>query len=84
MEKIIIENRTEFKIETILPFIESVLKMGRISDNGKQYCYLSRFEEARGAIMVATDRNKQSDRFVVYRDPQPNNGVNTDAQGAAR
>ena len=79
MEKIIIENRTNYRTVTILPFIESVLKMGRISDNKKQYCYISRFEGAYGVIMVATGRNKKSDRFVVYQDVQPNNALAGDA-----
>jgi hypothetical protein len=68
MGKIIIENRTDFPFEQILTYVQTVMGMGRISKNNKQYCYLSRFEESEGVFLVATYRNKKSDRFVVYQE----------------
>ena len=67
MNKIIIENRTEKPMIEILGYVATVMDQGRISNDGKQYCYITRFA---GDIMVVTDLNKKSDRFVVYKDPK--------------
>ena len=65
MSKLIIENRTlglsDFQC---LAYVQKVIAQGRISNNSKQYCYLTAFEK----IIVVTDLNKKSDRFVVYED----------------
>ena len=63
MEKLIIENRTTLTMERVLPFVASVLSMGRISNNNTQYCYHTSFADGVG---VTTFKNKKSDRFVVY------------------
>ncbi|GAF86630.1 unnamed protein product, partial [marine sediment metagenome] len=38
MTKLIIENRTELSDIDILDLVKAVIKEGRISNNGKQYC----------------------------------------------
>ena len=63
--KIIIENRTELSMIDILGYIAAVIELGRISNYGKQYCYATRFKKG---IMVYTDLNKRSDRFIVCRE----------------
>lgn len=69
MSKLIIENRTlGLSDYQCLAYVEKVIAQGRISNNGKQYCYLTAFEKVGGKIMVATDLNKNSDRFVIYDD----------------
>ena len=69
--KIIIDNRTDLDWETVFDVVMSVIKNGRISNDGKQYCYLSTFniDSSSGGSQyaVATDVNKKSDRFVVYK-----------------
>jgi len=65
MEKIIIENRTTLTMERVLPFVASVLSMGRISNYETQYCYHTHFADDIG---VATFKNKSSDRFIVFKD----------------
>ena len=65
MEKIIIENRTDLPWTEILPYIEFVIKEGRISKTGKgeQYCFLTTWTHGIG---IACSKNKCSDRFVVF------------------
>jgi hypothetical protein len=69
MGKIIIENRTlGLSDYHCLSYVEKVIAQGRISNNDKQYCYLTAFKKVGGNIMVVTDLNKKSDRFVIYDD----------------
>ena len=67
MEKIIIENRTDLNLSVVFMFIHSVISCGRISGNGKQYCYLTTFNHDDEEYHVVTDVNKRSDRFVIYQ-----------------
>ena len=65
MSKIIIQNDSSLPDIRALAYVKAVMEMGRISNNDKQYCYLTTFGE-NGEIVVATDLNKKSDRFVIY------------------
>jgi len=65
MDKVIIENQTDQPMIRILAYVSAVIRQGRISNDGKQYCYATRFK---GNIVVVTDLNKKSDRFVVYQE----------------
>ena len=64
MGKLIIDNRTNIKMEDILPYIKAVLAKGRISNNGKQYCYGISFNNG---VNIYSDLNKKSDRLIVIR-----------------
>ena len=72
MNRIIIENRSSLEDVVILDCVKDVIKNGRVSNHGKQYCYGSRFKfKAFGHemnIMIFTDLNKCSDRFVAVDD----------------
>ena len=69
MSKLIIENRTKGLSDyQCLAYIQKVIGQGRISNDNKQYCYLTAFNNVGGKIMVATYLNKKSDRFVIYDD----------------
>ena len=65
MDKIIIENQTDKPMIDILGYVAGVISQGRISNGGKQYCYATRFKEN---IIVWTDLNKKSDRFVISQE----------------
>ena len=65
MNKIIIHNRTDKTILEVFGYVAAVISQGRISNNGKQYCYATRFG---GNIMVYSDLNKKSDRFTVIKE----------------
>ena len=77
MERLIIENRTELPMEKILPYVETVVTMGKISGNmNEQYCYHTTFDSG---IAVSAYRNKKSDRLVVGT---YNNAMNGDQNSA--
>jgi len=62
METIIIRNNTDLSSEMVFSHVYSVIKQGRISNDGKAYCYLTRFDTG---VAVAAKRNKSSDTFVL-------------------
>jgi len=63
MGKLIIENRTNMPDLEAMWYVMEVMRDGRISNDGKQYCYATVWRSSK--IVVWTDLNKQSDRFVV-------------------
>jgi hypothetical protein len=68
MSKLIIENRSKTIDDTeALMLVIRVIDGGRISNNNKQYCYLTQFvnKKTKGTLVVSTDLNKNSDRFIV-------------------
>lgn len=69
MGRMIIDNRSD-KVSDYeaLSFVQQVVAEGRISNDGKQYCYVMAFtnKSTGDKYMVSTDLNKSSDRFVVY------------------
>lgn len=64
MQKIIIENRTAEDMLTAIGLVKQVIAMGRISNDGQQYCYHTEFDSG---LHVSAYLNKQSDRFVVWQ-----------------
>ena len=61
MSRIIIENRSSLDDATALAQVALVIRQGRISNEGKQYCYVTRL----GGLMIYSALNKASDRFIV-------------------
>lgn len=68
MSKIIVDNRSDIKDDVVLDYIKELIQLGRISNDNKQYCYLSTFELNGNKYQIATDLNKASDRFVVIKE----------------
>lgn len=67
MEKIIIKNESELPMTKVLNLVDEVMKMGRISNNNKQYCYLTVFEIEGLKYQIVTDLRKKSDVFTIYK-----------------
>ena len=67
MSKIIIDTRSALDDIRAISAVIDVIKMGRKSNNGKQFCYLTTFNfpKVKHGIAVATDLNKLSDKFIV-------------------
>ena len=61
MSKIIIQNDSSLPDTDAVERVLSVMKLGRISAYGKQYCYSSLFD----TVVVYSLLNKKSDRFVI-------------------
>jgi len=65
--KIIIENRANIPIGQAMSLVLTVISSGRISNGHKQFCYATRFAND---LIVVTDLNKNSDRFIVYKEQE--------------
>lgn len=62
MSKLIIDNQSNLSDDKALQYALTVIREGRISDNGRCYCYATRFIDG---VEVYAVRNKASDRFIV-------------------
>lgn len=49
-------------MQTLMPYVQYVIEMGRVSDRGKAYCYGAKF----GEIYISARRNKASDTFIAW------------------
>ena len=66
MNKLIIDNRTDLTDAECLPYVQAVIYKGRISNNDKQYCFLTTFWKDKDTILyVSTELNDKSDRFII-------------------
>jgi len=65
MSKIIIDNRSDLPDIDAIDVVKRVVKMGRISNNDSQYCYLSVLTVGDTVYRISTDLNKKSDRFLI-------------------
>ena len=65
MNKLIIDNRTELTDLEAVTLVSKVINQGRISNDGKQYCYATGITIEDKEYMIWTDLNKKSDRFVI-------------------
>lgn len=67
MNKLIINNQSDLDDLEALKLIKLVVSEGRISNNGKQYCYATIVKVGGVEYAVFTDLNKMSDRFTIVR-----------------
>jgi hypothetical protein len=68
VNKLIIDNRTDLSDFDALVAVINVVWDGRISNDGKQYCYLTSMPINEKQYVVSTDLNKKSERFVIMED----------------
>ena len=61
-EKLIIKNDADLPTHEALELVGKVIELGKISDAGNSYCYVSRI----GDVFVSARRNKESHTFVVW------------------
>lgn len=65
--KIHIDIRNDIDPVTALYKVVRVIQQGRMSNNGKSYCYATGFNDD---IIVSVRENRKSDYFVVYKKGQ--------------
>ena len=65
MNKFTIDNRTQLTDIDVMLLITDIVKQGRISNHGKQYCYGTSIKIEDKQYMIFTDLNKKSERFVI-------------------
>lgn len=68
MERLIINNKSDLPMEVCLDLCRRVVKEGRISADGKQYCYATVFRYNGLSYAVYANLNKGSDSFTIYKD----------------
>lgn len=66
-ESIIIRNATDLPMTECLNYIEAVIAMGRVSDDGRSYCFVTSFKDG---IHVAAHKRKDSDVFNIWKDKE--------------
>ena len=67
MGKIIVDNSSDLGDNVAMQLVKQVIELGRVSDDGKQYCYVTTFNVGSDTVYaVATHLNKKSDKFFVY------------------
>lgn len=64
-EKTIIINKTDYPLSRCLTYVANVVVMGRVSDDGKSYCYVTKFTDG---TYVYANRNKSSDTFTIFKE----------------
>ncbi len=62
--KIHIDIRNDIDIALALSRVQQVIEEGRISNNGKSYCWITNWSDG---ITVSTRDNRKSDCFVVFK-----------------
>jgi hypothetical protein len=67
MSKIIIKNNTDISDLYVMHLVGLVIKEGRISNNDKQYCYMTVFNIDEEEYHIVTDLRKCSDVFTFYK-----------------
>lgn len=67
MEKLILDNKTDLPMIVFLKIAMEVIQRGRISNDGKEYCYLTSFDINNEEYHVVSDLNKRSDKLTLYK-----------------
>ncbi len=67
MGKIIIKNNSDLSDLYVMHLVGSIIKTGRISNDGKAYCYLTSFKTHEGDYYITADLRKCSDVFACYK-----------------
>lgn len=68
-ESIIIRNATDMPMLECLNYIGSVIKLGRVSDDEKSYCFVTSFANG---VYVSARRQKCSDVFNIWKEDHGN------------
>ena len=67
MNRIIINNETDLSDEFALEITKQVVMSGRISNGGKQYCYLSTFKKDEVNYQISSSLTKKGDSFRIVK-----------------
>ena len=67
MERLILENKSDLDTLTFLRLVQKVIELGKISNNDKQYCYLTSFTINQEEYHIVSDLNKKSQKLTLYK-----------------
>ena len=65
--KLILENKTDLPMIDFLRLAQEVVKLGRISKDGKQYCYAVSFKIDGEQYHIISELNKKSDKLTFIK-----------------
>ena len=65
--RITIDIKNELSPSIALECVKRVINQGRVSGNGKYFCYATLFDTADGEVCVVTNPNRKTDCFWVYK-----------------
>lgn len=65
--KIHIDIRHNISPTIALECVRQVIEQGKISANGKSYCYATTFDTSNGEVWVAVRPYRKNDCFLVYK-----------------
>tara|TARA_R110000796_G_C14286681_1_gene403433 strand:+ start:119 stop:334 length:216 start_codon:yes stop_codon:yes gene_type:complete len=69
MGKLIIKNQSSLSDRDAMRIVGRVIEEGRMSDDGKAYCYLSIYNLLPNKVAVSARLNKSSDTFTLWDYP---------------
>lgn len=67
MAKIHLDIRCDISPTIALECVRQVIAHGKVSANGKSYCYATLFDTDEGEVWVAVRPYRKSDCFLVYK-----------------
>ena len=65
--RIHIDIRHDIPKTVALECVKQVIEQGKVSADGKSYCYATTFDTSVGEVWVATRQYRKSDCFLVYK-----------------
>ena len=65
MTRVIVNNKTDCPDAIVMLKVAEIIKDGRVSNKGKQYCYLIIFHYNNKRYFISSSLNKKSDKFTV-------------------
>ena len=65
--KIHLDIRHDISPTIALECVRQVIAQGKVSNNGKSYCYAAAFDTSEGEIWVVTRPYRKSDCFLIYK-----------------
>ena len=67
--KLILENQTDLPMVDFLRLAQEVILMSRISNNDKQYCYLTSITINVQEYHIVSELNNKSDKLTFFKCP---------------
>jgi hypothetical protein len=65
--KLILENKSDLTTIEFIRLAQTVILMGRISNDNKQYCYMTSFIINGEEYHIVSDLNEKSDKLTIYK-----------------
>jgi hypothetical protein len=65
MEKIILENRSDLSFDIFMYLVFDIIKEGKISNKGKQYCFMTTYDFLGKKYKIISQINKKSNKLIL-------------------